>query len=144
MSDIPKHYSEHEWEGDKSKQSRISLLIPGNSVSIDDLLSGGCELVRLEVGRWAHALVKLGFCDLAIVLIGVFSVEVLENLCNFENLLFRNPAVPLEHGAIDLQHIHGMVDRFFLGYGHFQLFDIGVLDSVLAWLGKGSQEVLDM
>lgn len=144
MSDITKHYSEHEWESDKSKQSRVSLLIPGDSVSVDDLLGGGCELVRLEVGRWAHIFVKLGFCDLAIVLVRVFSVKVLENLCNFEHLLFGNPAVPLEHRAIHLQHIHGMVDRFFLRYGHFQLFDIGVLNSVLAWLSKGSQEVLDM
>lgn len=50
MSNIPEHNTEQEREDWNSIQSRVYLLIPRNTVGVDDLLERGCEGVRLNMG----------------------------------------------------------------------------------------------
>ena len=50
MTHITEHNTEQEGENRNGVQSRIYLLVSGNTVSVDDFLEGRCESVGLDVG----------------------------------------------------------------------------------------------
>lgn len=52
VSNVSKHDSEEEGEGDDRKESRIDLLIRRNTVRVDDGLESGGKLVRRVESRW--------------------------------------------------------------------------------------------
>jgi hypothetical protein len=52
MTDVSKHYTEEEWEGDTGKHCRICLFVSRNSISVNNILEDKSEIIGLYVGGW--------------------------------------------------------------------------------------------
>lgn len=113
MGHITKHNSKEEGESYSCEQSRIYFSVARYTVGINDLLKGPREFISLEIGRGVE-----GFCNcggnLSVMLVLVRSVELVENIIDPSLIASGNPAVPLKHGIIYFEHVHGMVNSLFL------------------------------
>lgn len=52
MRDIAKHDSKEKWKSDSCKNTRVYLLIAGDTVGIGYFLCNGCVTVGIEPGWW--------------------------------------------------------------------------------------------
>ena len=52
MCNVPKHDSELKRKGNDCKETRVNLLISGNSVRVDYFLENKGEFICLYIGGW--------------------------------------------------------------------------------------------
>lgn len=57
MAIVSEHDSKEEGEGHDSEWSWVSLLVVGHSISVNNLLEEGSEVIGLDIGR------RVQFCD---------------------------------------------------------------------------------
>lgn len=74
------------------------------------------------------------FGNLSIMLILIYFIKIFENLSNFLNILLRYPTMSLKYRVILFQHIHCIINRFFLNQSHFQLLYQTIFNSLSSWI----------
>jgi hypothetical protein len=107
VTHITEHDTEQEREGDTSEDSGVDFFVHGDTISVDDLLEGPCELVSLEVSRRFNSVVTKSL----IVSCGV----VLENLSDLWLLLNRAPEETNVSSSTLFHLVEGMVESLFFG-----------------------------
>mmetsp|Transcript_72750 Transcript_72750/g.151908 ORF Transcript_72750/g.151908 Transcript_72750/m.151908 type:complete len:716 (+) Transcript_72750:458-2605(+) len=125
VADIAVHHAEDEGEGHASKQGRVGLLIPANSVGVDDLLPSLGVLVGADVGGRGGALrgpVRVQNCTRAVRgLLGL----VLQDATDPVLVGGRVPDVDTEDHAL-LAHVQDVVDGLLLHAEQAPVLDLGV------------------
>ena len=140
MTNIAKHDSEEEGEGDDGKETRIGLLVVGNTISLNNFLSGSCKTVGDKMrgksfGTSGH---KLSNCMFGGIL--KFDQSPLQSL----NITIPNINFPLHKIAIQFHLIQSNIDIFLLDDVQFQILMSSEILAIGHGLGQSLKEIVQL
>ena len=111
MTQITKHDSKQEWEGDLSENGWVHFFVHGNTISVHNFLKWPCELIDFDVGRRFDCVIW--------EFLKIIGRVVGENLSDFGFFFIWTPEIAYVGTHSNLHKVKLKIKILFFGYKPF-------------------------